>query len=560
MNDQHPHAGYAGYDSVTTGSYDTDPLFGALPDHHEDSPDTTYGSGFSAAYDAPETSYGGYGEPAGTGQHPQHDGAYGTGSYDTGSHTGQYGTGQWDTGAHQQAASYEAYGAQGHPQAQQTYDTTAVWMPEVGLPAQADAPDATGQWDTGGWQHAAPADPWGSGDTGAFPTATFAETGYATGTYTVPDFPTGAFDTSGYASADTGAWDATAWNSGDTPDSTAYATEQTSHPPYEHRADSHEPYDTAEFTTHDYADEVTGEQPSASPARPAPGTEDEPSAHADGIHDAVTEIAEVIDVTAAHAPSVPAGRSVQRGGSRGRRRTPAKRSALLTVAVPSACVMSVAGIAAASVSGVSGTEEKKDDTASMAAADTVKPAVANNKLDTQLANLRDDAANFRDRASRTQERIDLKERQAEEKRKRAEAAARREAARPKFVLPVQQHGLSASYGQAGVNWMSVHTGIDFPVSYGTPVMAATDGTVRTQWNSAYGNMAIVTAADGTETWYCHLSTTRVRSGSVKAGDVIAYSGSSGNSTGPHLHFEVRPGGGAAIDPAPWLRSHGVNPN
>lgn len=241
-------------------------------------------------------------------------------------------------------------------------------------------------------------------------------------------------------------------------------------------------------------------------------------------------------------------------------RTPAKRSALLTVAVPSACVMSVAGIAAASVSGVGGGEETKDDTTSMAAADTVKPVAANNKLDAQLANLNADAENFADRASRTQERIDLKERQAADKKKREEEAARKEAARPKFMLPVKQHGLSATYGQAGVNWMSVHTGIDFPVTYGTSVMAATDGTVRTQWNSAYGNMAIVTAADGTETWYCHLSSTKIRSGPVKAGDVIAYSGSSGNSTGPHLHFEVRPGGGSAIDPMPWLSSHGLNPN
>ena len=105
------------------------------------------------------------------------------------------------------------------------------------------------------------------------------------------------------------------------------------------------------------------------------------------------------------------------------------------------------------------------------------------------------------------------------------------------------------------------SGIDFPVSYGTTVLAATDGTVRTQWNSAYGNMMIVTAKDGTETWYCHLSTYRVASGTtVKAGDPIAYSGNSGNSTGPHLHFEVRPGGGSAIDPLSWLRSHGLDPS
>ncbi|HEY9441350.1 MAG TPA: M23 family metallopeptidase, partial [Streptomyces sp.] len=241
-------------------------------------------------------------------------------------------------------------------------------------------------------------------------------------------------------------------------------------------------------------------------------------------------------------------------------RTPAKRSALLTVAVPSVCAMSVAGIAAASVSGVGG-EDKAEATTSMAVADpgTVKPVAANNAMDTQLANLSADAENFADRASRTQERIDLKERQIADKKRRDAEAARREALRPKFVLPVKQHGLSAYFGQAGVNWMSVHTGIDFPVSYGTPVMAATDGTVRTQWNSAYGNMAIVTSPDGTETWYCHLSSTKIRSGSVKAGDVIAYSGNSGNSTGPHLHFEVRPGGGAAVNPLPWLTAHGLNP-
>ncbi len=190
----------------------------------------------------------------------------------------------------------------------------------------------------------------------------------------------------------------------------------------------------------------------------------------------------------------------------------------------------------------------------------MKPSTANNKLDTQLTSLAAGADDFADRASRTQERIDLKAEQDAEKRRAAEEAARKERLRPKFALPVEQHGLSAYYGQAGINWMSVHTGIDFPVSYGTKVMAATDGTVRTQYNSAYGNMMIVTAKDGTETWYCHLSSYQVPSGTtVKAGDAIAFSGNSGNSTGPHLHFEVRPGGGSSIDPLPWLRSHGISP-
>ncbi|CAM5701631.1 peptidoglycan DD-metalloendopeptidase family protein [Streptomyces californicus] len=229
--------------------------------------------------------------------------------------------------------------------------------------------------------------------------------------------------------------------------------------------------------------------------------------------------------------------------------------------MPSACVMSVAGIAAASVGGLPGGDDATEDkTASLAVADpgSAEVVAANSRLDSQLEQLSAGSDDFRERASHTQERIDLRERQAAEKKKREEEAARREALRPKFVLPVKQHGLSAYYGQAGINWMSAHWA-STPVSSGTPVMAATDGTVRTQLNSAYGVMAIVTAADGTETWYCHLGSTKIPLGPVKAGDVIAYSGNSGNSTGPHLHFEVRPGGGSAIDPLVWLRGKGLNP-
>ncbi|MDX2705526.1 M23 family metallopeptidase [Streptomyces sp. PA03-6a] len=250
--------------------------------------------------------------------------------------------------------------------------------------------------------------------------------------------------------------------------------------------------------------------------------------------------------------ALPRPRSGNGVGSR--RRRPARRSALLTVAVPSVAVMGVACAAAVTVN-------TDDPDSSRTQADGV-PEAANaptTKLDQQLAGVNRDVDDFTDRASRNQERIDLKERQALERAKKAAEAALKEQLRPKFLLPVKQHGLSAYFGQAGVNWMSVHTGIDFPVDYGTPVMAATDGVVRTQWNSAYGNMAIVTAPDGTETWYCHLSSTKIRSGSVKAGEVIAYSGNSGNSTGPHLHFEVRPAGGAAIDPLQWLLKHGIDP-
>ncbi|EFL27608.1 LOW QUALITY PROTEIN: putative peptidase, partial [Streptomyces himastatinicus ATCC 53653] len=246
------------------------------------------------------------------------------------------------------------------------------------------------------------------------------------------------------------------------------------------------------------------------------------------------------------------------------RRASAQRSAFLTVAVPSAVVMAITGAAAVSIS-----VDNQDEKATQAAPDTtaaVEPSAANGKFDAQLTGLTSGVDDLADRASRTQQRIDLKQRQQQEqRRKAAEAArkkaeaARKEALRPKFALPVAQRGVGELFGAAGSMWSSRHTGLDFPVPMNTPVMAVTDGTVESKWNPFYGNMVIVTAPDGTETWYCHLASAKVRTGHVKAGEAIAYSGSSGNSSGPHLHLEVHPGGGGAIDPLAWLRSHGLDP-
>ncbi|GAA2941092.1 peptidoglycan DD-metalloendopeptidase family protein [Streptomyces enissocaesilis] len=533
MDDQHAQAGYDGY---STGSFRTDPLFGALP--AETAQESPYGAG----------------------------------------HSGQYDTTAWDTTGTHENVTYTAYGMQ-------QYDTTGTW-PTAGHRTAADIPaQSTGQWDTNAWDQTGQFDT-GHIDTGHIDTSHIGsdpyETGtYQTGTYETAQFPQAAADTTGQWSMmpgyDTGAYDATAWNSG--------------HPgghPGDHSGDhtgAHATvrpqqvfYETAEFPAVALPDAPAAHEPHETPGRHdtpdaehayapehAYTPEDEPEHDPEREPESAPESERTPAAATAAAP-VPAPRSARRGvnnAGRGRRRTPAKRSALLTVAVPSACVMGVAGIAAASVGNGGGApaEEKKDTTTTVSAADlgSVEPVTVNNKLDTQLAALDADANDFADRASRTQERIDLQVRQEAEKKRKAEEAARKEAARPKFAVPVQQHGLSAYYGQAGINWMSVHSGIDFPVSYGTPVMAATDGTVRTQYNSAYGNMAIVTATDGTETWYCHLSSTKIRSGPVQAGDVIAYAGNSGNSTGPHLHFEVRPGGGSPIDPLPWFRSHGLSP-
>ena len=97
-----------------------------------------------------------------------------------------------------------------------------------------------------------------------------------------------------------------------------------------------------------------------------------------------------------------------------------------------------------------------------------------------------------------------------------------------------------------------HQGIDLPLSTGTPIAAAFDGKVRiSDYVSGYGNLVVLRHANGLETFYAHLSEAKVRSGDwVSAGDIIGLGGSTGRSTGPHLHFETRYRG-AAFDPS-WL--------
>jgi len=97
-----------------------------------------------------------------------------------------------------------------------------------------------------------------------------------------------------------------------------------------------------------------------------------------------------------------------------------------------------------------------------------------------------------------------------------------------------------------------HQGIDLPYPTGTPVHAAFDGKVRiSDYVGGYGNLVVIRHANGLETFYGHLSRRDVESGDwVNAGDVIGLGGSTGRSTGPHLHFETRYQG-YAFDPA-WL--------
>ena len=127
-------------------------------------------------------------------------------------------------------------------------------------------------------------------------------------------------------------------------------------------------------------------------------------------------------------------------------------------------------------------------------------------------------------------------------------------------LPVLNYRLTATFGQYGL-WSSYHTGLDFAADSGTPIYAVANGTITSaSYDGSYGNKTVQTLDDGTEIWYCHQTSYTVSAGeTVRAGELIGYVGSTGHVTGPHLHLEVRPGGGDPVDPYSALVVHGVTP-
>lgn len=135
-----------------------------------------------------------------------------------------------------------------------------------------------------------------------------------------------------------------------------------------------------------------------------------------------------------------------------------------------------------------------------------------------------------------------------------------------WVHPVRGYSLTAGFNQAGGMWKSAHSGQDFAVPSGTSVVAVHAGTVVKAGaggagdGAAYGNAVVIRHAGGTYSQYAHLSRIDVRVGqAVATGQRIGLSGNTGNSSGPHLHFEVRttPHYGSAVNPVAYLRGRGV---
>lgn len=187
------------------------------------------------------------------------------------------------------------------------------------------------------------------------------------------------------------------------------------------------------------------------------------------------------------------------------------------------------------------------------------------KIDAQ-ADAQKQAAEMAARKKAAEEAARKKAEAEAKKAREAKERAAREAERKRlntFVAPISNSYVSTGYKASSSLWSSgSHTGIDFHAATGTTVHAVGYGTVvQTGWGGAYGNQIVIKMNDGTYTQYGHLSSIGVSVGQkVVTGQQIGLSGSTGNTTGPHLHFEARttPEYGSDIDPVAYLRSHGVN--
>lgn len=125
----------------------------------------------------------------------------------------------------------------------------------------------------------------------------------------------------------------------------------------------------------------------------------------------------------------------------------------------------------------------------------------------------------------------------------------------KVVLPAVGR-FTSGYG---ARWGATHQGVDIAAPIGAPIRAVMDGTVVNAGPaSGFGQWVVLEHSNGERSVYGHVSSFNVSVGQqVAAGDVIAAVGNEGQSTGPHLHFEIKPDGSTPVDPQPWFAERGI---
>lgn len=175
---------------------------------------------------------------------------------------------------------------------------------------------------------------------------------------------------------------------------------------------------------------------------------------------------------------------------------------------------------------------------------------------TQTSKITRERNEARARATRAAARAKLV---AAQKAAAAKEAAEEEAAAAQehdWVLPVNSYRFTSPFG---FRWGRLHAGDDFAAPVGTPAHAMSTGTVIfAGQQSGYGTKLEIRYWDGTVSWYGHMSEIDVEVGdTVEPGEVVGATGNTGRSTGPHLHLEIHPDDGSAINPQPWLAERGL---
>ncbi|WP_203336946.1 M23 family metallopeptidase [Nocardioides limicola] len=319
---------------------------------------------------------------------------------------------------------------------------------------------------------------------------------------------------------------------------------------------------------------------SAAPAKAAVSASLSPVSQSPATQGSVTQ-RPVGHRAARPAPATRAAASAKRSATPGKRvagKRVAKRRSPLLAALPSTPILvGVAALAVSATGAISVAQSTSLDTVASTSGhmSLQASALSGSAAISQVSTLQERAA----AVSRDSRRDALNDAAGEEVQEQAEAQARqRDAALTQFarqaeqhakktaenawVLPVTNYRLTNTFGMARRYYSSgYHTGLDFAAPYGSPIMSVANGVVtEARYDGAYGNKIVVTLEDGTEIWYAHMSAYGARVGdSVRGGEVIGYVGSTGQSTGPHLHIEVRPGAGDPTDPYTAFLVNGLRP-
>lgn len=266
---------------------------------------------------------------------------------------------------------------------------------------------------------------------------------------------------------------------------------------------------------------------------------------------------------------MPADRLIEHAlpvGHRIKQVTPADRRSKIThgrwymrssAAAVGGLALIIASIGAVSISGQEGMLSPNGDYQAL----DLRASASNNNVsrDFDRASLNELIESQVDEVSRVQQKLEsIAEAKADAK---AEAKAEELKAK-QGVLPVKDYRITGRFGTTNSTWGNGHSGLDFAGPSGSTIMSIAAGTVITaNYSGNCGNMTkIQLDAEDLVVKYCHQSRLAVKPGQqVQAGETIGYIGSTGRSTGPHLHLEIAPGGGRSVDPELFFRKRDLTP-